>query len=126
MSDPKIRRFESQNYLNLKTFRKSGVGVPTPVWFVEHEGVLYVWTIDGSGKVKRIRNNGSVQVAPCDVRGRLLGDWLDAQANLVTNQATIEVVDQLLNRKYGIQRALFNLMGRFRKQKGAVIAIKPA
>jgi hypothetical protein len=124
MSDPKFRQFERQNYLNLKTFRKTGVGVPTPVWFAEDQGILYVRTIDGSGKVKRIRNNGSVQVAPCDSRGGLLGDWLDAHAQLVTDQTTIDQVDRLLDRKYGFQRTMFNLLGRLRKEKGATIAIE--
>jgi hypothetical protein len=126
MNNGRIQPFEKQAYLNLKTFRKNGVGVPTPVWFVEHQGLLYVYTIDGSGKVKRIRNNRSVQVAPCDARGKLLGEWLDAQAHLVTDQGTIREVDRLLDRKYGLQRALFRLLGRFRNSKGAVIAIEVA
>ena len=125
MSTPELRPFEKQAYLNLKTFRKTGIGVPTPVWFAEHEGVLYVRTIDGSGKVNRIRNHSNVQVAPCDSRGKLLGEWLEAQAHLVTNQGTIDLVDRLLNQKYGFQRTLFNLLGRVRKEKGATIAIEP-
>lgn len=126
MSDAKIRLFERQNYLNLKTFRKNGAGVPTPVWFVEHEGLLYVWTLNDSGKVKRIRNNGYVKVAPCNARGGLLGDWLDAQANLVSDQATIQAVNRLLDQKYGLQRSLFNLLGRSHKQDRVILAIKLA
>jgi hypothetical protein len=126
MSDPKLRPFERQNYLNLKTFRRSGVGVATPVWFAEDQGVLYVRTIDGSGKVKRIRNNGSVQVAPCDSRGGLLSEWLDGRARLVMAQETIAQVDRLLDRKYGFQRKMFNLLGRLHKDKGATIAIELA
>ena len=124
MSDPKLRPFERQNYLNLQTFRKSGVGVPTPVWFAERQDILYVRTIDGSGKVKRIRNNSRVQVAPCDARGSLLDEWTEAQACLVTDRETIAEVDRLLDKKYGLQRKLFNLLGRLRKDKGATIAIE--
>ena len=124
MSDPRLRSFERQNYLNLQTFRRNGVGVPTPVWFTQRQDALYVRTIDGSGKVKRIRNNGRVQVAPCDSRGGLLGEWLDAHACLVTDQETIAEVDQLLDQKYGVQRTMFNLLGRLRKDKGATIAIE--
>ena len=124
MSNLKSQPFEKQAYLNLKTFRKSGVGVPTPVWFAESQGILYVRTIDGSGKVKRIRNNRNVQVAPCDSRGKLLDEWHEAQAHLVNDPATIEQVDRLLDRKYGFQRNLFNLFGRLRKEKGATIAIE--
>jgi uncharacterized protein len=124
MSNPKLGAFEKQAYLNLKTFRKTGAGVPTPVWFAERDGVLYVRTIDGSGKVKRIRNNGGVQVAPCDARGGLLGEWSDGRAHLVTDPSTIAQVDQLLDKKYGLQRKMFNLLGRVQKHKGATIAIE--
>jgi uncharacterized protein len=124
MRNPKLHTFEKQAYLNLKTFRKSGAGVPTPVWFAEQDGVLYVRTIDDSGKVKRIRNNGGVQVAPCDARGGLLGEWVEGLAHMVTDPSTIDEVDRLLDKKYGIQRTMFNLLGRFQKHKGATIAIE--
>jgi len=124
MSNPKLQAFEKQAYLNLNTFRKTGTGVPTPVWFAEQDGVLYVRTIDGSGKVKRIRNNGSVQIAPCDARGGLLGEWLQGQARLVTDPSTIAEVDRLLDKKYGLQRKMFNLLGHMQKHKGATIAIE--
>jgi hypothetical protein len=124
MNNPRLRAFEKQAYLNLKTFRKSGVGIPTPVWFAEQDGVLYIRTIDGSGKVKRIRNNGGVQVAPCDARGGLLGEWVEGKAWLVTDSSTIAQVDRLLDKKYGLQRKMFNLMGRLQKHRGATIAIE--
>ncbi len=58
--------FAGQKYLNLETFKKSGDGVKTPVWFAAEpsakldssDAKLYVYTIGVSGKVKRIRNNG--------------------------------------------------------------------
>ena len=124
MSNPKLQAFEKQAYLNLNTFRKTGTGVPTPVWFAERDGVLYVRTSDDTGKVKRIRNNGSVQIAPCDARGGLLGEWLQGQARLVTDPSTIAEVDRLLDKKYGLQRKMFNLLGHMQKHKGATIAIE--
>ncbi len=70
--------FAGQKYLNLETFKKNGTGVKTPVWFaadpsasLDSNGAkLYVYTIGVSGKVKRIRNNPHVKIAPCDMRGR--------------------------------------------------------
>lgn len=35
-------QFKNQNYINLETFRKSGEGVKTPVWFVQERDSLYV------------------------------------------------------------------------------------
>ena len=122
MDDCKLGEFERQNYLNLETFRKSGLGVQTPVWFVEDAGSLYVRTMDGSGKVKRIRNKGRVRVAPCDVRGCLLGEWSEGHAQLV-DEATEEKINKLLSRKYGFQKRLFDALQKFRKEKNATIMI---
>ncbi|RDG37076.1 PPOX class F420-dependent oxidoreductase [Streptomyces corynorhini] len=58
-------------YLSLTTYRKDGTGVATPVWHAVEGGELYIWTRSDSWKVKRIRNNGKVLVAACDVRGRI-------------------------------------------------------
>src|SRR5437660_3569862 len=84
--------FAGQRYLNLETFKKSGQGVKTPVWFAadpsakldSNDAKLYVYTIGVSGKVKRIRNNPRVNVAPCDMRGGLRGDWAPARAEILT------------------------------------------
>ena len=124
MTDELLTRFQGQNYINLETFRKSGVGVKTPVWFVEEDGLLFVRTIEDSGKVKRIRNNGRVRLVPCDARGGVLGEWVDGQAQLV-DEKTAEKVNRLLNRKYGVQKRMFDAMGAFGKSKHATIQILP-
>src|SRR5207245_10395620 len=82
--------FAGQKYLNLETFKKSGDGVKTPVWFaaglstsLESSGAkLYVYTIGVSGKLKRIRNNPRVKVAPCNMRGDVRGEWAEARAEI--------------------------------------------
>jgi PPOX class probable F420-dependent enzyme len=76
--------FSGQKYLNLETFKKSGEGVKTPVWFAAEpsakldstDAKLYVYTIGVSGKVKRIRNNSSIKIAPCNMRGDVQGEWV--------------------------------------------------
>ncbi len=73
-------QFDNQQFVSLETFRKSGVGVKTPVWFVEEEDVFYVWTEVSSGKAKRIRNNGAVKIVPSTASGEPVGEWVDAQA----------------------------------------------
>jgi hypothetical protein len=118
-----VDQFTNQNFINLETTRRNGQSVKTPIWFVELGGELYVRTGADSGKVKRIRNNGLVRVAPCDYRGELQGDWVDAQARLV-DSSTAEQVNQLFNRKYGLQKRGFELLGRFSSSKMVTIAIK--
>ena len=72
---------ELSKYLNLESFRKNGQSVRTPVWFAGDppSGAaqrLYVYSEADSGKAKRIRRDSRVRVAPCSVRGKLLGDWM--------------------------------------------------
>src|SRR5260370_37658770 len=86
--------FAGHKYLSLETFKKSGDGVKTPVWFAadpsagldSNDAKLYVYTIGGSGKVKRVRNNPRVKIAPCDMRGNVLGEWMDARGQIVTGE----------------------------------------
>jgi len=117
-----LAQYKGQKYLNLETFRKSGEGIKTPVWFVEQDGVLYVRTIADSGKVKRIRNNSRVRIVPCQSRGEPLGEWGEARAELV-DEVKAEDVNRLLKRKYGLMKSMFDLMGRSSKAAPATIAI---
>ena len=60
-------------YLSLTSFRRDGTGVATPVWFVEAGGRLLVETDAASYKVRRIRRNPQVTIAPCTATGRRRG-----------------------------------------------------
>jgi PPOX class probable F420-dependent enzyme len=123
MSD-KYKCFEKQKYLNLETFRKSGVGVKTPVWFVQDGEVLFVRTASDSGKVKRIRNNSRVNIAPCRMDGALSGDWIPAVAREVNDPDIDRKVDKLLDRKYGLMKKLFSLAGGSNGRKNAILEMK--
>ena len=104
------------SYLSLGTFRKNGVEVRTPVWFAEEGGVLYLFSNGAAGKVKRLRNSSRARVAPCDVRGKVLGEWHDAQAQLLSSEADKVHAHKALRRRYGWQMAALdffaNLFGR--------------
>jgi len=115
---------EKQKYLNLETFRKSGVGVRTPVWFVQDGKLLYVRTIADSGKVKRIRNNPQVNIAPCKVDGTLLDDWLQAQACEILDEEIDSKVDRLLGKKYGLMKTIFSMAGSRDGRKNTILELK--
>jgi PPOX class probable F420-dependent enzyme len=57
----------------LVTFRRDGTAVPTPVWFGISADRLYVKTSSRAGKVKRLRHDDRVVVAPCTPRGKPIG-----------------------------------------------------
>jgi PPOX class probable F420-dependent enzyme len=111
----KLEQFEKQQYLSIETFRKNGLGVKTPVWFVQEGDVLFVWTDAGSGKAKRIRNNGTVKVAPSTGSGTPVGEWLHAHAAVDESPETISHLETLMKKKYGIMFNIFGFLGRMRK-----------
>ena len=116
----------------METFRKNGAGVRTPVWFAADpmpdirspNAKLYIYTVDGTGKVKRVRNNSRVRIAPCDRTGGLQGDWIDAKAMVVEGAEAARGL-RLLSQKYFLKR-LFDLFAAFRRTKRAVLVITPA
>jgi PPOX class probable F420-dependent enzyme len=110
----KLEQFQKQQYLNIETFRKSGQGVKTPVWFAQDGDSLYVWTQADSGKAKRIRNNGDVNIAPCTASGELLGEWIPARAQADNSPAAIQHVKNLMSKKYGVMFHIFGFLGRLR------------
>lgn len=124
--------FAGKKYLNLETYRKNGVGVQTPVWFaadtyanLDSAGAkLYIYTTGDSGKVKRIRNNGRVKIAPCNSRGGLLGEWVEAQAEIVTGDEAARGM-ALLNKKYAPWKQLLNFFALFRPRERVVFLIQP-
>jgi PPOX class probable F420-dependent enzyme len=118
-----LAQFSQQNYLNIESFRKNGLSVKTPVWFVQDGDMLYVRTIAGSGKVKRIRRNPQVNIAPCTGSGDLRGEWVSAQAREVSGEIE-KRVDSLLGRKYGLQKTLFALMSALRRDQYTILEIK--
>jgi uncharacterized protein len=95
-----------QNYLNLTTFRNSGVAVITPVWFAEENGLLYVMTRSDSGKYKRIRNNPGVRVAPATMRGKTTGPEFPARARILPPEEW-ELARSAIRTKYWLTRIPF-------------------
>jgi PPOX class probable F420-dependent enzyme len=92
-----------QKYISLGTFRKNGEKVATPVWFGEEGDRLYVMTRSDTGKVKRIRNNPQVTVAPCTIRGKETGAEFSALARLLPPEEHAHA-RQTVNRKYWLAR----------------------
>jgi PPOX class probable F420-dependent enzyme len=107
---------EGQEFMSLTTFRRNGQAVSTPVWFAEEDGRLVIVTSPTSGKVKRIRNNSMVTVAPCTFNGKVIGPAVQAQARILPPENCAQA-EQLLTRKYGWKKRLFELTAVFRRPK---------
>jgi PPOX class probable F420-dependent enzyme len=124
MSTPdSFSALQGHNFMSLTTFRKTGVGVATPVWFVDVGGKLYVLTGLTSGKIKRIRNNPCVTVAPSSYNGKVLGQPVDARARILPPE-DFDMVNCALNRKYGWQKRLFELTRVFRRSSEEPVCLE--
>ncbi len=106
MAMPIPKEIEGQKYICLITFRKSGVPVNTPVWFAEQDGKLHVKTRIDSGKSKRIRNNPNVKVAPCTMRGKIIGQEFAGKVRILPPEQWKQT-QEALNRKYWLARLSF-------------------
>ena len=118
----KLEQFQNRDYIRLETFKKNGQAVATPVWFVVDGGMLYVRSYANSGKVKRMRNNSQVLVAPSDALGKAYGVNIAGTALRVDADLEIKI-SQLLYRKYGLMKMSFDLWGAIKQLDWAVFAI---
>ncbi|GMR22754.1 MAG: PPOX class F420-dependent oxidoreductase [Acidobacteriota bacterium] len=104
---------DRERYVNLATLRKDGAEVRTPVWIAVAEGVPVVYTNATSWKVKRICNDAHVRLSPCTARGDIRGDWVDATARIVNDDAARDRGLQAFVDKYGWQMRLALFVSRF-------------
>ena len=92
-----------QRYISLATFRKTGVPICTPIWFAEEDDKLYFMTNSKLGKVKRIRNNPQVKIAPCTLRGKIIGPEFSATARILPTENATRI-RRAINAKYWLAR----------------------
>ncbi|MEP7045946.1 MAG: PPOX class F420-dependent oxidoreductase [Ilumatobacteraceae bacterium] len=106
-----------EKYVLLTTFRKNGDAVPTAVWIVGMpDGTAGLTTEETAGKVKRIRNDPSVTLQPCSMRGNV-------QPGSIIVNATAEVlvgpgarpITNAIRRKYRVVTVLLSLSDLIRK-----------
>jgi PPOX class probable F420-dependent enzyme len=98
--------FGSGKQTLLISYRRDGTPVPTPVWAAPGGGALYVRSERGSGKVKRLRADARVLIAPCTARGRPLGEPMEATAVVLGPEEEL-LAERILAGRYGFGRALF-------------------
>ena len=97
--------FPDAQYLLVVTYKKSGEGVPTPVW-AAHDGDRLVFRTEAdTAKVKRIRNDARVRVAPCTLRGKPTGPPVEGRARVLGPEDA--AAERALAAKYGTQRRVY-------------------
>ncbi|AYJ49749.1 PPOX class F420-dependent oxidoreductase [Rhodococcus sp. P1Y] len=117
-----FREIADGKYVSLTTFKKDGTPVATPLWGARDGDTLLVWTTTESWKVKRIRRNSAVTVAPCTARGKVEGDAVDAVATILDSAGT-EKARSAISSKYGILGWLTVTGSSLRRGKSGTIGI---
>lgn len=121
-------------FVSVTTFKRDGTGVATPVWAVSEGDRIFALTDARSWKVRRIRHDPHVLVAPCRPDGKLRGEAVPGEARVLTDTADLEHVQHLLLDRYKITYRLVmlgyrigrRLRGRAAVADGAALAITPA
>ena len=123
---PEWQQLGQSRYLNLESYRRDGTPVRTPLWFAAAEGggPLYIYSKADAFKIKRLQRNQACRIAACDLRGKIIGPWLDASATIVAGaEATRGMA--LLDRRYRPWKQLLGLLAMLRPVPRAVVAIHP-
>jgi PPOX class probable F420-dependent enzyme len=106
-----FEQLRGHKYCVLVTYKRSGEPVPTPVWFGLADGKLYVRSEAAAAKVRRVRNDPRVRVAPCTVRGKPLGPPAEGRATLLDQPAQEQRAEDALKGNYGPGRKLYKAAG---------------
>jgi PPOX class probable F420-dependent enzyme len=97
---------DDATYVSLRSFKRDGSPVDTPVWAAPLDGRLVVFTLRDSWKVKRIRRNPRVALARCSMRGAVAGPWHAGTCRIVGDPAEEARAYAALDAKYGWQMRL--------------------
>ncbi|MET7419203.1 PPOX class F420-dependent oxidoreductase [Dactylosporangium sp. NPDC005555] len=117
------KQLGDEAYIAVTTFRRDGTPVSTPVWVAPEGEALMVWTVRDSGKVKRIRRDGKVTVAPCTVRGVPTGDAVPGHATILDAEGG-KTARELIKRKYGLRGRLFVWMSVRRRGADGTVGVR--
>src|SRR5512144_878082 len=82
-----------ERYTSLTTFKRDGTPVATPVWVVGQNGHLLVHTAAGCWKVKRIRRDSHVRVAPCSTTGKVRAEEVEGEARILPDTTLVEELE---------------------------------
>ena len=96
-----LDRLERSWAVLLRTRRRAGTWVGTPVNLTVEGEHAYFGTPADSWKVKRLRNFADVEVAPSTLRGRPSGPVLRARARLLSGDEAL-AAERLLVRRHPI------------------------
>ncbi len=125
MTDSVLEPFVRQWAVLLTTYRRDGTPVGTPVNIAVDEDHAFVRTWDTAWKLKRVRNNPEVEVAPSTARGKPTGPATHAHARVLENGESA-LAGRKIAQKYPLLHGfLIPLIHRLRRNKTMHIELVP-
>jgi PPOX class probable F420-dependent enzyme len=104
--DDGLDALRGHKYAVLVTFRRNGEAVPSPVWFgVDERGRAYVRSGAHAGKVKRLRHDDRVLLAPSSLRGKPSGPAIRGRGRILPREEWAHAEDTLAE-AYGFLRRI--------------------
>lgn len=116
--------FASHRHLVLRSFRRNGTPVDTPVWFALASEKIFIFTETTSGKAKRIRNRATVEIAPSSPTGKLRGAFRGAVARILPAGEASDA-QRLLHTRYGWMISTFERWWRWRGRDHVYLELTP-
>lgn len=115
MSAPSLEPLERSWAVLLRTRKRAGDWVGTPVNLAVAGGRAYFGTPADSWKVRRLRNFADVEVAPSTLRGRPTGSLLRGRARLLRGDEALAAERLLVRRHPIVHRFIVPLELRLRR-----------
>jgi uncharacterized protein len=114
-----MRELAEARFVSLESYRKDGSPVKTPLWAVDLDGDVAMWTGADSYKVKRLRRDPNARLARCNSSGKkILSGWVEVDAEVHDDAPTLERVVAAMSKKYTWQVWLIRLTLPFRSRAG--------
>ena len=98
-----LSELAGSRYALLRSFRRDGTPVDTPIWFaVDGDGVVFRTKV--GPKTRRLSTRGDVELAACDYRGRVRPGAVTLPGRaVILAGADAERANRLLHKRYGWQ-----------------------
>jgi len=114
MTDDPATTLGGERFVSLTTFKRNGEGVASPMWIGRDGTDLFVWTPADSWKVKRVRNNPRVLLAPSSRFGKVREGVspVEGAAQVATDAETVDRLQAEIRRKYGLEYYLVTFIER--------------
>jgi PPOX class probable F420-dependent enzyme len=105
MSEGTTARLGDEKFVSLRTFKRNGDAVVSPMWIARDGDQLLAWTPADAWKVKRIRRDPRVTLRPCGRTGKVRAGQplLAGTAEVITDPSEVARVESLIKHKYGLE-----------------------